>query len=344
MAEKPEDYQERRVDVAAAIAEATAKMSGIFGKPANGTGLDARRLVGVASDAADRRRFSMPRDDALYWLGLGIFPTGLFVVTDHPVYGGGLIVWGLCFLGWAARDHIPRTSKRMGVFILALAVTLGSVSYDIYDRKFANPEHSAPSRLEQSPPTSVHSLAAPEQTGKAPELSPEQQREAAIKVRVSSLTSNDKNALSDLLRKLSDAFVSYDKMRDAAWKVTLQYNKMTTGADIDPNALLTDLQDVQNLNIAFNKWVYGFLNDPLFADILRYIAENQNAASENLIGAIETFKNYIVTWRDVPKNNSKLLVPAYKQFDEARANFERTVSVWRERLRMVHDSLQQAPR
>ncbi len=95
------------------------------------------------SNEQPARSFSMSRDDAIYWLGLAVFPTGLFVVTDHAIYGWALIVAGVGLLGWAARAHAPRTSPRTAAFIVAVILTWGAVGYDAYQgRSLHNTEYT----------------------------------------------------------------------------------------------------------------------------------------------------------------------------------------------------------
>jgi hypothetical protein len=91
------------------------------------------------AEPAAGRAFTMSRDDAIYWLGLAVFPTGLFIVTDHPAYGWALTGAGVGLLGWAARSHTPKTFYQSVTFILAVILTWGIIGYDAYARLAAVP-------------------------------------------------------------------------------------------------------------------------------------------------------------------------------------------------------------
>lgn len=83
------------------------------------------------------RAFTMSRDDAIFLLGVAVFSAGLYVVTDHPVYGLALIAIGICLLGWAARSHASRTLYKTGSFVGAVLLMWG-IAY-IYERVNAVP-------------------------------------------------------------------------------------------------------------------------------------------------------------------------------------------------------------
>ena len=76
----------------------------------------------------------MSFDDALFWIALTIFGTGLYLVNDSHLYGLALIVIGGAGLAWSIRTHIPRSSLRMGAFAVAMVMTWAVVGYDIYER------------------------------------------------------------------------------------------------------------------------------------------------------------------------------------------------------------------
>jgi hypothetical protein len=100
-------------------------------------------LVGHPIRTVERKAFSMPRDDAIFWVGLTLFGGGLSMTSAHPIIGVILLIVGIMALVWANRGHMPRPSLRFTILILAMLITTGLSGYDLYDRYFGNPAPDA---------------------------------------------------------------------------------------------------------------------------------------------------------------------------------------------------------
>jgi hypothetical protein len=95
-------------------------------------------------------RFSMSLEDAVFWIALTVFGTGLYIVADYHIYGLVLIIIGVLGLAWSSRGHMPRSSWKTGTLILAMLITLSVAGYDIYDRHYN--QKPTPPDTNPSPP------------------------------------------------------------------------------------------------------------------------------------------------------------------------------------------------
>jgi hypothetical protein len=73
-------------------------------------------------------------DEAIFWIALTIFGTGLYLVSDQAIWGGIMVVVGLGGLLYSLRQHLPATSYKTWIVVVSMAAATASAGYDIYLR------------------------------------------------------------------------------------------------------------------------------------------------------------------------------------------------------------------
>lgn len=100
---------------------------------------------------------AMGREEALFWIFLTIFGTGLYLVFDHPFPGAVIMLFGIVGLAYSLRQHLHATSYKTWIVIIAMTVTAVTSGYDVYLRIYTNnADNSGKSQTTSSSLQSVH--------------------------------------------------------------------------------------------------------------------------------------------------------------------------------------------
>ena len=80
----------------------------------------------------------MSLDDTIFWIGLTVFGTGLYLVAELHAWGLALIMIGAAGIIYSVRGHLRRPSVGR-LSVLLMIVTWAIVGYDIYARNVGSP-------------------------------------------------------------------------------------------------------------------------------------------------------------------------------------------------------------
>lgn len=82
-------------------------------------------------------------DEAAFWVTLTIFGTGLYLVSDHPLWGAILMAVGVIGLIYAIRKTLPIAGYKTWIVVVSLLVATPTIGYDVYLR-LTSPEAPIP--------------------------------------------------------------------------------------------------------------------------------------------------------------------------------------------------------
>lgn len=82
----------------------------------------------------------MGREEAIFWVALTIFGTGLYLVSDAHLWGGALLVIGLIGLLYSLRHEMTPGGYRTWIVVVSVGVATIVSGYDLYQRNQEPPQ------------------------------------------------------------------------------------------------------------------------------------------------------------------------------------------------------------
>jgi hypothetical protein len=89
---------------------------------------------------------AMSLDDAIFWIGVTVFGTGLYLMPEHQIWGIALIAVGVTGILYSIREHLKggaANRKWAIIMVLSALIICAAVGYDIYDRHYYHPTFDA---------------------------------------------------------------------------------------------------------------------------------------------------------------------------------------------------------
>lgn len=77
----------------------------------------------------------MGLNEAVFWIFLTVFGTGLYLVSDQHLWGALLVVIGALGLVYSLRRHLPPTPHRTWIVVVTMLISAAVMGYDIYLRE-----------------------------------------------------------------------------------------------------------------------------------------------------------------------------------------------------------------
>lgn len=77
----------------------------------------------------------MPINEALFWVSITVFGTGLYFIPDHKMLAAALIVVGLIGAVYSIYIHHRPDARRPPSWVLLMAITWVALGYSYYDRQ-----------------------------------------------------------------------------------------------------------------------------------------------------------------------------------------------------------------